>query len=393
MSILNDGSATCSEPCRNYLQIKEQISTTTSVVSARGFRGDNVFMKTPNDDQVGLSVEDRKFMKLMNSSFRKEEEGFWTAPLPFKQIPDHLPNNKAQAYHRAQVLHTSLQKDPVKKEQFVTFMQKVLNSGAAEEAPSSTNGPCWYLPLFGVRSLRKPGQIRGVFDSSAVYNGISLNSELMSGPDMVNSLLGILLRFRKDEVAMTADIEQMFYRFRVEEKHRNFLRFYWYRNNNPDDELIEYRMKAHVFGNSPSPAIATFGLRKTVEFADLDVKDFVNRNFYVDDGIISLPSESEAISLMKRTLSILKTEGQLRLHKITSNKTALMKAFEPCDLGENLKEIDSDETVHRSLGLCWNLKDDTFQFSVPMTEKPFTRRGLLSTVNSLFDPLGFIASS
>ena len=79
VSILNDGSATCSEPCRNYLQIKEQISTTTSVVSARDCRGDNVFRKTPNDDQVGLSVEDRKFVKLMNNSFRNDEDGFWTA--------------------------------------------------------------------------------------------------------------------------------------------------------------------------------------------------------------------------------------------------------------------------------------------------------------------------
>lgn len=117
------------------------------------------------------------------------------------------------------------------KEQFVTFMRKVLDSGAAEVAPSSSNAVCWYLPLFGVRHPRKPEQIRGVFDSSAVHEGISLNSLLMSGPDMVNSLLGILLRFRKDEVAITADIEQMFYRFRVDEDHRDFLRFYWYREN------------------------------------------------------------------------------------------------------------------------------------------------------------------
>ena len=127
-------------------------------------------------------------------------------------------------------------------------------------------------------------------------------------------------------------------------------------------------------------------LEKTVELADLDVKDLVNRNFCVDDGIISLPSESEAI-LMKRTQSILKAEGQLRLHKTTSNKTAVMKAFEPCELGENLKEIDSDETIHRSLRLCLNLKDDIFRFFVPMAEKHFTRRGRLSTVNSLLDPL------
>ena len=63
---------------------------------------------------------------------------------------------------------------------------------------------------------------------------------------------------------------------------------------------------------------------------------------------------------MKSTQSILKTEDQLRIHKIISNKTAVMEAFEPCDLGENLKEIDSDESVHRCLGLCWNLKDDTY---------------------------------
>ena len=52
--ILNDGSATCSELCCNYLQIKEQISTTTSVVSADDFRGEKVFMKTPNDDQLKI---------------------------------------------------------------------------------------------------------------------------------------------------------------------------------------------------------------------------------------------------------------------------------------------------------------------------------------------------
>lgn len=390
VSVLNDGRVTCNELCPNHLHIKEQISTSNSLVCARDFRGDNVFTKTPDDDQVGLSVEDRLFLKLMDKTFKKDEEGYWTAPLPFRQLPEYLPNNKPQAFHRAQILHTNLQRDHVKKEQFVTFMRKVLDSGAAEVAPSSSNAVCWYLPLFGVRHPRKPEQIRGVFDSSAVHEGISLNSLLMSGPDMVHSLLGILLRFRKDEVAITADIEQMFYRFRVDEDHRDFLRFYWYRENDPDDILVEYRMRAHVFGNSPSPAIATYGIRKTVENADEDVKDFVNRNFYVDDGLISLPDEASAIDLMKRTQSVMKSEGRLRLHKITSNKLAVMEAFDPSDHGEQLKEFDDDDLVHRSLGLCWNLKDDTFRFTVPVKEKPFTRRGLLSTVNSLFDPIGFI---
>lgn len=244
-------------------------------------------------------------------------------------------------------------------------MEKVLNSGAAEVAPPPKSTGCWYLSLYGVRNPKKPDQIRGVFDSSAKYGGISLNSALMSCPDMINSLLGILLRFRKDEVALAADIEQMCYRFRIDEDHRNYLRFFWYKENNPDDIMIEYRMTSHVFGNSPSPAIASYGLLKTVEHADLDVKDFVHHNFYVDGGLTSLPNESDAISLMKRTQSTMKQEGQIRLHKITSNKQAVMEAFDVSDHGEQLKEIDSDDMIHRSLGLCWRLKDDTFVFTVP----------------------------
>jgi hypothetical protein len=128
-------------------------------------------------------------------------------------------------------------------------MAKILHSGAAEIAPTTCHDECWYLPLFGVYHPRKPNKLRGVFDSFASYQGISLNSLLMSGPDLVNSLLEILLSFRKDEIAITADVEQMFYQFRVNESDRDFPRFFWYKNNDPKDILIEYRMCVHVFGN------------------------------------------------------------------------------------------------------------------------------------------------
>ena len=47
-------------------------------------------------------------------------------------------------------------------------------------------------------------------------------------------------------------------------------------------------MCVHVFGNSPSPAVATYGLRKTVQNSQEDVKEFVRKNFYVDDTITCL---------------------------------------------------------------------------------------------------------
>lgn len=81
--------------------------------------------------------------------------------------------------------------------------------------PRDGDKKTWYLPIFEVYHPQKPGKIRVVFDSSAQFNGVSLNDVLLSGPDLNNTLVGVLFRFRKETVAITADIEQMFYCFVV----------------------------------------------------------------------------------------------------------------------------------------------------------------------------------
>ena len=90
-----------------------------------------------------------------------------------------------------------------------------------------------------------------VFDSAAEINAISLNKLLLSGPYFTNSgsLLGVLFRFRQNPTAFMADIEQMFHPFVIKEIHRD-LRFQWYKGNDTDEEVIEYRMKVHLFGNT-----------------------------------------------------------------------------------------------------------------------------------------------
>lgn len=75
--------------------------------------------------------------------------------------------------------------------------------------------------------------------------------------------------------------------------------------------LKTYILLPHVFGNTPSPSIAPYGIRKTVENADEDLMNFVNCNFIVDDSLISLPNETSAIDLVKPTQSIIKSEGIL----------------------------------------------------------------------------------
>lgn len=173
---------------------------------------------------------------------------------------------------------------------------------------------------------RKPNRIRVVFDSRTQYNGLLLNDVLLKGPDLNNSLLGVLMRFRKEAVAFMADIEQMLYCFYVREEDKNFLRFLWFRDNNL---IIEYRMRVHVFGNSPSPAVVIFGLHQSVQCSvtdfDPDVKLFVTRDFYVDEGFKSLPTVETAVSLLQKTCDVL-AKSNLRLHKIAANRKEILSA-------------------------------------------------------------------
>lgn len=119
----------------------------------------------------------------------------------------------------------------------------------------------------------------------------------------------------------------------------------------------------------------------------------MERHFYVDDGLMSVPSDRQAIDLLQKTQASL-AESKLRLHKIASNSSAVMKAFPPEDHAKGIKDLDFSgvkEPVQRSLGLSWEVASDTFIFSISVRDKLFTRRGVLSIVNSLFDPIGFVA--
>lgn len=185
----------------------------------------------------------------------------------------------------------------------------------------------------------------------------------------------------------------MFHSFQVKEEHRNFLRFLWFKDNDPTKNITEYRMKVHVFGNSPSPAVAIYGLKLSAQEGEKDVTQFIERDFYVDDGLKSLSSPEAAISLLKRTQSTL-ASSNLRLHKIASNSKVVMEAFPSQDYASDFKDLDlatDSLPMQRSLGLNWDLKSDTLTFQVDQETKPFTRRGVLSTINSLYDPLGFAA--
>lgn len=92
------------------------------------------------------------------------------------------------------------------------------------------------------------GNLRVVFDCGAEFKGTSLNSQLLQGPNLTSSLLGVLIRFRQEPVAVMAEIQSMFHQVKVAEEHLDFLRFLWLPEGNLEQELVHYCMTVHLFG-------------------------------------------------------------------------------------------------------------------------------------------------
>ena len=186
----------------------------------------------------------------------------------------------------------------------------------------------------------------------------------------------------------------MFYKFKVTLEDRNYLQFLWW-DEDIDSEPKRYRMTVHLFGVASSPACANFALKRLVtdhgqDFSD-DVCRFMREDFYVDDGLFSCSTLEEATHLIQGARSLCQ-RANIRLHKLISNSKELMLTIPE---SERAGDIDTMElamgTVERVLGVQWDINNDLFHFYVTLNYKPMTRRGFLSTVASVYDPLGCLA--
>lgn len=149
-------------------------------------------------------------------------------PLPFKERPC-LPDNKQLAVVRLSHLKRKFIANEKYKNDYVNYMKDIIERGDVEEVSTEgTEGERWYIPHHGVYHPKKPERLRVVFDCSAKYKGSSLNDHLLSGPDMINSLTGVLIRFCQHHIALMCDIEKMFHQFHVLENDRDYLRFLWW---------------------------------------------------------------------------------------------------------------------------------------------------------------------
>ena len=351
-------------------------------------------------DEYGYSQEDKKFISRIRENVHLRD-GHYVIPLPFRDPQVTMPNNRVQALKRATWQRKKMLRDESYRDDYVNFVNEMIAKGYARRVPDDRleagPGKVWYLPHHGIYHPRKPQKIRVVFDCSARHGSTSLNDQLMSGPDLTNSLIGVLTRFRQEPVAFMADIEAMFHQVQVPDDQCDFLRFLWWPDGNLELPIQEYQMTVHLFGAASSPSCCNFALKETAKDMEHEsgplAADTIRRNFYVDDCLRSVKDEQTAIELIQGLCQACE-HGGFNLTKFTSNSRAVLESIPTEKRSKEARDLDLGHDrlpVERALGVLWCVESDVFKFRIVINDKPPTRRGILSVISSIYDPLGFAA--
>ena len=123
-----------------------------------------------------------------------------------------------------------------------------------------------------------------------------------------------------------------------------------------------------------------------------EVANTLRRNFYVDDVLKSASTEDKTIELAKDVKAVC-GNGGFNLTKFVGNTERIINSIPDEHRAENVKNLTLGQDklpIERALGVIWCIESDTFNFRIELKDKPCTRRGILSTISSIYDPLGFI---
>lgn len=351
------------------------------------------------------SKDIQRAIKIMEETTVRKTNRFETGLL-WKFDDINLPNNWSMAMKRLECQDKRMRSNPALMENINNQIKNFITKGYARKLrPEEINVDdprIWYLPVFHHLDPKKPEKVRLVWDAAAKYQGISLNSMLMTGPDNLVALIDILRRFREKRVAIGGDIEDMYHQVKVIQRDRNSQRFLW-RDGKLDATPDVYVMEVLTFGTNCSPCLAQNAKNKNAtEFEGKypEAASAIKENHYVDDWLDSQHTVEETIRLAKE-VKYVHQQGGFNLRKFVSNSKEVLKALGD-DNGETTRDLNVSTTLstQRVLGMWWDSESDHFTYSLKYTKlneevllglRAPTKRETLKTLMSIYDPLGLIA--
>ncbi|XP_021947712.1 uncharacterized protein LOC110845573 [Folsomia candida] len=359
-----------------------------------------VKMKTDREDATRKHFED---------TVSRQEDGRYSVRLPWADGTPVIPNNKSVAMKRLESTTKKL-RDAGKYENYDQIFQEWLKEGFVEKVNDTCSDHevgVHYLPhhaVFKPQSLTTP--VRPVFDASCkTGRNPSLNDCLEKGPNNLELIPSLIQRFREKKIGVIADIRKAFQMVGVDEIDRNYLRFLWWEDYAAKKVQV-FRHKRVVFGVNSSPFLlgavislhlngvadgATDGTTDGVTDTRKEIAQKLLTSLYVDNCVTSVNSKSEFEEFKTTSIQLLaEAKMDLRQWECGSAEGSGIGSTE-CGLVTGGDHTPQELTS--VLGLKWNKTEDYLMVEVPRVELPevITRRVILSQVQKIFDPMGFLS--
>ena len=325
--------------------------------------------------------EERELELIERNLTFNSDDSTWTVECPWIKDPNDLPNNRKVAMAKLAATERRLRKNAdharVYDEQIKDMLTRNVARKLSKEELTNYKGPTHYIAHHEVlKPESKSTPVRIVFNSSANYMGHVLNEYWAKGPDLLNNLLGILIRFRENKVAFIGDIKKMYHTVKTSELDQHTHRFLW-RNMDGTREPDTYIIQRVSFGDKPAGTIATIALRKTAEMMRNEypeAADIIQNNTYMDDIIESKDNITIAHALSQDIEKAIIKGGFQVKEWIFSGDISKQK--------ETIMVQKPHTSTEKILGIKWSPCEDQLYFEVKIKFSSKRRTTALQTNNT-----------
>ncbi|XP_050428250.1 uncharacterized protein LOC126837900 [Adelges cooleyi] len=366
---------------RSFWAIEEAATPIESITEEQ--RCEEWFSKTTtraNDGRFCVALPFRDSVCLPNSVNQ-----------PFDTVPPYhgLGNSRAVALKRFYNLEMRLIKDPALYAEYRAFMAEYAALGHMRPA---TQSGYYYIPHHAVvkRDGENIDKLRVVFDASAATStGFSLNDVLLAGPKLQNDIFDILQKCRLKRYMLTADITKMYRQVLVRDSDCRYQYILW--RDSVESEIVEYELCTVTYGVTSAPYLAIKCLNELDAQNGSDfpaAKGVLTKSTYVDDIVAGADTVEELLIIQSDLIGLLKTCG-CSLKKWTSNSPQALRQVDCADHSTLLFLDPKNDSAVKVLGMHWDPTSDMFAYHTNIkSDRPFTKRKVLSTIARLFDPIG-----
>lgn len=341
--------------------------------------------------------KDEETKKHFLRTVSKSEDGRYSVKLPWIGGMPNIPDNIKVAEARLLSATAKLQAAN-KYEIYDEIFRAWEKESFIEEVPMDPTALSHYLPhrpVFKPESVTAP--VRPVFDASCkVGRKPSLNECLQKGPNLLELIPSIHLRFREKKIGVISDLRKPFQMINVAEEDRDFLRFLWWADP-ITKKLKAYRHRRVVFGVNCSPfllgAVIEYHL-KAMDEGRKAMADILLRSLYVDNCVTSVNNMQEYEDFKEVSIQMmLEAKMELRQWEVTSGEGSRVGCLARKECGLEHASQCPPQALTSVLGLIWNKDEDTLSVEVPKMDLPdkISKRTILSQIQKIFDPMGFLS--